>query len=85
MLPCAADQLKAGVVVKAVVLGLSGDRIADRLETGTANAWEERDWVRSDLTTLSGRWRVDLRLSDQSRKVVKDLKGFYDAVGKLID
>jgi type IV secretion system T-DNA border endonuclease VirD2 len=45
----AADRLKADIVSKAVALGLSGDRMAERLETGAANAWEERDWVRSDL------------------------------------
>ncbi|WP_050521750.1 relaxase/mobilization nuclease domain-containing protein [Pseudorhodobacter wandonensis] len=85
LLPGAADQLKAGIVAKAVALGLSGDRIADRLEAGAANAWEERDWVRSDLMTLSGRRRADLRSPDQSRKVVKDLEGFYATAAKLID
>jgi type IV secretion system T-DNA border endonuclease VirD2 len=59
--------------------------MAERLETGAANAWEERDWVRSDLLTLSGRRRVDLRNLDQSRKVVVDLEGFYEVAAKLIE
>jgi type IV secretion system T-DNA border endonuclease VirD2 len=59
--------------------------MAERLETGAANAWEERNWVRSDLATLSGRRRADLRNPDQSRKVVDDLEGFYEAAAKLID
>jgi type IV secretion system T-DNA border endonuclease VirD2 len=83
--PGAADRLKMDIVSKAVALGLSGDRMAKRLETGAANAWEERDWVRSDLATLSGRRRADLRNSVQSRKVVDDLEGFYEAAGSLID
>ncbi len=82
--PGAADQLKADIVGKAVALGLSGERMAERLVTGAANAWEERDWVRSDLVALSGR-RADLRNPDHSRKVVDDLEGFYDAAAKLID
>ncbi len=82
--PGAADRLKADIVGKAVALGLSGDRMAERLETGAANAWEERDWVRSDLATLSGRRRADLRNPDQSQKVVDDLEGFYEAAAKLI-
>jgi type IV secretion system T-DNA border endonuclease VirD2 len=59
--------------------------MAERLETGAANGWEERNWVRSDLATLSGRRRADLRNPDQSRKVVDDLEGFYEAAAKLID
>ena len=83
--PGAAERLKAEIVGKAEALGLSRDRMAERLETGAANAWEERDWVRSDLLALSGRRRADLRVSEASRKVVDDLDGFYEAAAKLID
>ena len=83
--PGAADRLKTDIVRKAVALGLSSERLAERLETGAANAWEERDWVRRDLLALSGRRRADLRNPEQSRKVVDDLEGFYDAAAKLID
>lgn len=83
--PGAADRLKTDIVSKAMSLGLSGDRMAERLETGAANAWEERDWVRSDLLVLSGRRHADLRVSETSRKVVDDLEGFYEAAAKLID
>jgi type IV secretion system T-DNA border endonuclease VirD2 len=58
--------------------------MTERLETGAANAWEERDWVRSDLLALSGRRRADLRNPDQTRKVVDDLEGFYEVAAKLI-
>jgi type IV secretion system T-DNA border endonuclease VirD2 len=83
--PGAADRLKTDIVGKAVALGLTGDRMTERLETGAANAWEERDWVRSDLLALSGRRRLDLRNPDQSRKVVDDLEGFYEAAAKLTE
>ena len=83
--PGAAEQLKADIVGKALSLGLSGDRIAQRLDTGAANAWEERDWVRSDVLALSGRRRADLRNSGQSRKIVDDLEGFYEAAAKMIE
>ena len=83
--PSAAERLKTDIASKAVALGLSSDRMAERLETGAANAWEERDWVRSDLLALSGRRRADLRNPVQSRKVVDDLEGFYEAAAKLID
>jgi type IV secretion system T-DNA border endonuclease VirD2 len=83
--PGAADRLKTVVVGKAVALGLSGDRMAERLETGAANAWEERDWVRSDLLALSGRRRADLRKPDQSWKVIDELEGFYETASKLIE
>jgi type IV secretion system T-DNA border endonuclease VirD2 len=80
----AADRLKTDIVRKAMSLGLNGERMAERLEAGAANAWEERDWVRSDLLALSGRRRADLRKPDQSRKVVDELEGFYEAAAKLI-
>ena len=83
--PGAADRLKAEIVSKAVALGLSGDHMAERLETGAANGWQERDWVRSDLLALSGRRRADPRNAHQSRKVVEDLEGFYEAAAKLIE
>jgi type IV secretion system T-DNA border endonuclease VirD2 len=83
--PGAADRLKTEIVGKAVALGLSGGRMAERLATGAANAWEERDWVRSDLLALSGRRRADLRNPDRRWKVVDDLEGFYEAAAKLID
>ncbi len=82
--PVAADRLKTDIISKAISLGLSGDRMAERLETGAANAWEERDWVHSDLLVLSGRRHADLRNPEQSRKAVDDLEGFYEAAAKLI-
>jgi type IV secretion system T-DNA border endonuclease VirD2 len=82
--PGAAERLKNDIVGTAVALGLSADRMAERLETGAANAWEERNWVRTDLATLSGRRRADLRNPDQTRKVVDDLEGFYEVAAKLI-
>lgn len=81
----AAERLKTEIVGKAVALGLSGDRMAERLATGAANAWEERDWVRSDFLALSGRRSADLRNPDQSRKVVDDLEGLYESAAKMIE
>ncbi len=83
--PGAADQLKTDIVSKAVALGLSGDRMAERLETGAANAWEERVWVRGDLLAIAGRRLVDLTNGEQSRKVVGELEGFYEEAAKRID
>ena len=59
--------------------------MAERLETAAANAWEERDWVRSDLLVLAVRRHADLRNPEQGRKVVNDLEGFYEAAAKLIE
>jgi type IV secretion system T-DNA border endonuclease VirD2 len=83
--PGAADRLKTDIVSKAVALGLSGDRMAERLQTGAANAWEERDWVRSDLLVLAGRRHADLKNPDQSRQVVDDLEGYFEAAAKIIE
>jgi type IV secretion system T-DNA border endonuclease VirD2 len=83
--PAAAERLRADIVADASAIGLSGDRIASRLETGAANAWEERDWVRSDLLVLADRRRLDLREPDQGKRVAEDLQGFYDRTAAAID
>lgn len=83
--PGAAERLRAEIVAGASALGLSGERIAIRLETGAANAWEERDWVRSDLLLLAGRRRLDLRDPEQGRRMAGELQGFYDRAAAAID
>jgi type IV secretion system T-DNA border endonuclease VirD2 len=83
--PGAADRLRAEIVAGATAIGLSGERIAGRMETGAANAWEERDWVRSDLLLLAGRRRLDLRDPDQGKRVANELQGFYDIAARAID
>lgn len=83
--PGAAERLRAEIVAGATAIGLSGERIASRLETGAANAWEERDWVRSDLLVLAGRRRLDPRDPDQGKPAAEDLQEFYDSAAKAID
>jgi type IV secretion system T-DNA border endonuclease VirD2 len=83
--PGAAERLRAEIVVGATAIGLSGERIASRLKTGAANAWEERDWVRSDLLILAGRRRLDLRDPDQGKRAADELQGFYDRAATAID
>ncbi len=83
--PGATERLRAEIVAGATAIGLSGERIASRLETGAANAWEERDWVRSDLLVLVGRRRLDLRDPDQGKRAADELQGFYDRAAKAIE
>jgi type IV secretion system T-DNA border endonuclease VirD2 len=83
--PGAAERLRAEIVAGARAIGLSEERIASRLETGAANAWEERDWVRSDLLVLAGRRRLDLRDPDQGRRVAEELQAFYERAAAAID
>jgi type IV secretion system T-DNA border endonuclease VirD2 len=83
--PGAADRLKTDIVSKALPLGLSGDRMAERLETGPPMPGKSATGCAVILATLSGRRRADLRNPDQSRKVVDDLEGFYEAAAKLIE
>jgi type IV secretion system T-DNA border endonuclease VirD2 len=80
-----AERLRAEIVAGAIAIGLSGKRIANRLQTGAANAWEERDWVRGDLLVLAGRRRLDLRDPDQAMRGINDLQGFYDRTATAID
>lgn len=83
--PGATDRLRSEIVAGADAIGLSGERIASRIETGAANAWEERDWVRSDLLVLAGWRRLDLRDADQGRSAAEELQGFYDLAAMAID
>ena len=83
--PGATERLRAEIVAGATAIGLSGERIASRLEAGAANAWEERDWVRSDLLVLAGRRRLDLREPDQGKRAANEVQGFYDRAAAAID
>lgn len=83
--PGVTDRLRTEIVAGASGIGLSGERIASRLETGAANAWEERDWVRSDLLALAGRRRLDPRDPEQGRRMAGELQGFYDRAAAAID
>jgi type IV secretion system T-DNA border endonuclease VirD2 len=83
--PGATDRLRSEIVAGAGAIGLNGERIRSRLETGAANAWEERDWVSSDLLVLAGRRRLDLSDADQGRRAAEELQGFYDSAAMAID
>jgi type IV secretion system T-DNA border endonuclease VirD2 len=83
--PGIGDRLRDDIVASAAAISLSAERIASRLATGAANAWEERDWVRGDLLVLAGRQRMDLHHPDQGRRVAEELQGFYDSAAKIID
>jgi len=83
--PGAADQLRSEIMACAGAIGLRGERIAKRLETGAANGWEERDWVRRDLLVLAGRRQLDLRNPEQRRRVADELQGFYEGSAAAID
>ena len=83
--PGAADRLRAEIVAGASSIGLSSERITSRLQTGAANAWEERDWVRSDLLVLAGQHRLDLRNPDQGKRVTAQLQGFYEQAAAAIE
>ncbi|NGM44588.1 relaxase/mobilization nuclease domain-containing protein [Rhodobacter sp. SGA-6-6] len=83
--PGAAGELRDGILAAASGAGLNPETIARRLETGAANAWEERDWIRTDLFVIAGRWRLDLRDPEQAGKVSGQLDGFYAKAEALID
>lgn len=83
--PGAVGDLRAGLLAAAGAAGLSPETVARRLETGAANAWEERDWVRADLFVIAGRRRLDLRDPGQARRVAGELDGFYTKAETLID
>lgn len=83
--PGAVDALRHGILAAAPGAGLNPETVARRLETGAANAWEERDWVRADLFVIAGHRRLDLRDPAQGRRVAGELDGFYAKAEALID
>lgn len=83
--PGAAERLRAEIVAGARAIGLSGEGIARRLETGAANAWEERDWVCRDLMVIAGRRRLDLRDPDLGKRVAGVVQEFHDRAARAIE
>lgn len=83
--PGAGERLRDDILASGASVGLSADRLALRMETGAANGWEERDWVRSDLLSLAGRRRLDLRDPEQGQRAAEEMQRFYDRAAGLID
>jgi len=82
--PGAADRLRTEIVASATALGLSGERMARRLETGAGNAWEERDWVKADIFALASSRRLDLADPEQGQRLAADLQNFYERAAQAI-
>jgi type IV secretion system T-DNA border endonuclease VirD2 len=83
--PGVADQLRAEITANAAAVGLSAERLVQRLATGAFNAWEERAWVQSDLRQLAGRRRLDLREPQQGQRAAAELQDFYDKAAQALD
>lgn len=83
--PIAADEMRQGVQAEAAKIGIRPDVIAQRLETGAGNAWQEREWMKSDLLAVAEARRLDLT-RDKDRSLAADLvDGFYSQAAKVLD
>ncbi len=57
--------LRGAVKAAAVEAGIDSAKMASRLETGAANALQERDWVKSDIADVAAHHKLDMGHADE--------------------
>lgn len=81
----AADKMRSHVFEAAESIGISREAIERRLEAPAANAWQEREWVKSDLQAVSMARGLDLDREDQRHQAADLVDRFYASAAKTLN
>lgn len=80
----AREKLSVGLKAAAMTAGIDPVAIEKRLERGAATAFEERDWIKSDLTQVAARHKLDLGHDGERSRAAEIVDAFYEKAAKLI-
>lgn len=83
--PVAAAEMRQGVQAEATKIGIQPEIIAQRLETGASNAWQEREWMKADLLAVADARRLDLTREKDRSLAAELVDGFYSQAAKVLD
>lgn len=81
----AAEKTRSHVLKAAESIGISREAIERRLEAPAANAWQEREWVKSDLQAVSKARGLDLDREDQRHQAADLVDHFYASAAKTLN
>lgn len=76
--------LRGAVKAAALEAGIDSAKMASRLETGAANALQERDWVKSDIADVAAHHKLDMGHADERGKAAKLVDAFYEKAAAMI-
>lgn len=79
------EGLIPSVVRAGAQIGLDPQRLAARLASGAASAFEERDWLRRDLLCVAEQTRLDPRRASDGRQALAVLEAFHARVAEAVD
>lgn len=83
--PVAAQEMRQSVQDEAARIGIRPHVIAQRLEAGAGNAWQEREWIKADLFAVAEARHLDLT-REKDRSVAADLAdGFYTQAARVLN
>lgn len=80
----AREKLAVGLKAAAVTAGIDPGAIEKRLERSAATAFEERDWIKSDITQVAARHKLDLGREAERSRAAEIVDTFYEKAAKLI-
>ncbi len=83
--PIASDDMRRDVQAEGAKIGIRPEVIATRLETGAGNAWQEREWMKSDLLAVADARRLDLTREKDRSLAAELVDGFYSSAAKVLD
>ncbi|NEY92008.1 relaxase/mobilization nuclease domain-containing protein [Tabrizicola oligotrophica] len=80
----AREKLAVGLKAAAVTAGIDPGTIEKRLARSAATAFEERDWIKSDITQVAARHKLDLGQQAERGRAAEIVDAFYEKAAKLI-
>lgn len=72
------------ILAAAEGIGIGQAVMAERLAAPAANAWQEREWIRSDLLAVAGSRDLDLGQAEGREEAARLLDGLYEAAAQLL-
>lgn len=79
-----AKEMTAQIGAAAEKAGLYPSVIQSRMETGAANAWQEREWIKSDILTVADAKKIDLSSDEGRGRAAELVDTFYAAAARTI-
>jgi type IV secretion system T-DNA border endonuclease VirD2 len=81
----AAHEVRTVVLEAAEAIGIDRPTMERRLEHPAANAWQEREWVKADLLSVSKARGVDLNHDGQRQQAAEVVDRFYATAAKVLN
>lgn len=82
--PDGSKEMTAQIGAAAEKAGLDPIVIQSRMETGAANAWQEREWIKADILAVADAKKIDLSSEEGRGRVAELVDTFYAAAARTI-